>query len=105
LQTQADRIYRRILHDYSRFSVSTIDGFVQKVIRGFAFELGLDAGYGLEMNYDKVKNDLADRLDQALDEKPQLLQWIINLAKERINNNVSWNYRRELLDITGEIFK
>ena len=105
LQIQADRIYRRILHDYSRFSVSTIDGFVQKVIRGFAFELGLDAGYGLEMNYDKVKNDLADRLDQALDEKPQLLQWIINLAKERINNNVSWNYRRELLDITGEIFK
>jgi ATP-dependent helicase/nuclease subunit A len=105
LQQQADTIYRKILHDYSRFSVSTIDGFVQKVIRGFAFELGLDAGYGLEMNYDKVKNELADRLDQALDEQPQLLQWIINLAKERINNNVSWNYRRELLELTGEIFK
>ncbi|MET3115157.1 ATP-dependent helicase/nuclease subunit A [Pedobacter sp. CG_S7] len=105
LKQQADNIYRKILHDYSRFSVSTIDGFVQKVIRGFAFELGLDAGYGLEMNYDKVKNALADKLDKALDEQPQLLQWIINLAKDRINNNVSWNYRRELLDLTGEIFK
>ena len=39
LQFKADKIYRKILHDYSRFSVSTIDGFVQKVIRGFAFEL------------------------------------------------------------------
>ena len=105
LQVQADHIYRKILHDYSRFSVSTIDGFVQKVIRGFAFELGLEAGYGLEMNYDKVKNELANRLDKALDEQPQLLQWIISLAKDRINNNVSWNYRRELLDLTGEIFK
>ncbi len=105
LKHQADLIYRKILHDYSRFSVSTIDGFVQKVIRGFAFELGLDAGYGLEMNYDKVKNELADRLDRALDEQPSLLQWIISLAKERINNNVTWNYRRELLDLTGEIFK
>ena len=105
LKQQADSIYRKILHDYSRFSVSTIDGFVQKVIRGFAFELGLDAGYGLEMNYDKVKNALADKLDKALDEQPQLLQWIINLAKDRINNNVSWNYRRELLELTGEIFK
>ena len=105
LKRQADVIYRKILHDYSRFSVSTIDGFVQKVIRGFAFELGLDAGYGLEMNYDKVKNELADKLDKALDEQPQLLQWIINLAKDRIQNNVSWNYRRELLELTSEIFK
>jgi ATP-dependent helicase/nuclease subunit A len=105
LKTKADLIYRKILHDYSRFSVSTIDGFVQKVIRGFAFELGLDSGYALEMNYDKVKNELADRLDKALDQQPQLLQWIINLAKERIINNMGWNYRRELLELTGEIFK
>jgi ATP-dependent helicase/nuclease subunit A len=105
LKEKADLIYRKILHDYSRFSVSTIDGFVQKVIRGFAFELGLDSGYALEMNYDKVKNELADRLDKALDQQPQLLQWIIDLAKERISNNMGWNYRRELLELTGEIFK
>ncbi len=105
LQQQSERIYKRILHDYSRFSVSTIDGFVQKVIRGFAFELGLDSGYTLEMNFDKVKNDLADRLDQQLDNNPNLLQWIIDLALDRINNNISWNYRTELTDLAGEIFK
>ncbi|TZF82057.1 AAA family ATPase [Pedobacter sp. BS3] len=105
LQLQADRIYRRILHDYGRFSVSTIDGFVQKVIRSFAFELGLDTGYALEMNFDKVKNELADRLDKQLDTNPGLLQWIINLAQDRIQNDKSWNYRRELTDLAGEIFK
>ncbi|WP_316816599.1 UvrD-helicase domain-containing protein [Pedobacter nyackensis] len=105
LKQRADKIYRKILHDYGRFSVSTIDGFVQKVIRGFAFELGLDAGYGLEMNYDKVKNELAERLDKALDKNPVLLQWIIDLALDRINNNLSWNYRKELIDLTNEIFK
>lgn len=105
LKLKSDNIYRKILHDYSRFSVSTIDGFVQKVIRGFAFELGLDAGYGLEMNYDKVKNELAGRLDKALDKNPVLLQWIIDLALDRINNNLSWNYRKELIELTNEIFK
>ncbi|TKC05077.1 UvrD-helicase domain-containing protein [Pedobacter frigoris] len=105
LKSKSDRIYRKILHDYSRFSVSTIDGFVQKVIRGFAFELGLDTGYGLEMNYDKVKNELAERLDKALDKNPVLLQWIIDLALDRINNNLSWNYKRELIELTNEIFK
>ena len=62
LKLKADKIYRKILHDYSRFSVSTIDGFVQKVIRGFAFELGLDSGYSLEMNTEKVKKELLKEL-------------------------------------------
>jgi ATP-dependent helicase/nuclease subunit A len=105
LREKSERIYKRILHDYSRFSVSTIDGFVQKVIRGFAFELGLDSGYALEMNFERVKNDLADRLDQQLDHNPNLLQWIIDLALDRISNNISWNYRTELTDLAGEIFK
>lgn len=105
LQQKSTQIYKRILHDYSRFSVSTIDGFVQKVIRGFAFELGLDSGYVLEMNFEKVKNDLADRLDKQLDSRPGLLSWIIDLALDRISNDISWNYRTELTDLAGEIFK
>ncbi len=105
LSEKADKIYRKILHDYSRFSVSTIDGFVQKVIRGFAFELGLDASYSLEMNIDKVKENLVERLDKELDRQPELVQWIISLAKERIEDNKSWNYKNELLNLTGEIFK
>ncbi|MDN3585576.1 UvrD-helicase domain-containing protein [Pedobacter aquatilis] len=104
LQSKADKIYRKILHDYSRFSVSTIDGFVQKVIRGFAFELGLNADYNLEMNYDKVKDDLVNKLDEALNDNKQLLQWIIDLAIERISDNKSWNYKIELYNLIGEIF-
>lgn len=104
LQLRADKIYRKILHDYSRFSVSTIDGFVQKVIRGFAFELGLNADYNLEMNYDKVKDDLVNKLDEALNDNKQLLQWIIDLAIERISDNKSWNYKTELYNLIGEIF-
>lgn len=105
LQERADRIYRYIIHDYSRFSVSTIDGFVQKVIRSFSFELGLDASYALEMNIDKVKNNLVERLELALDKKPALVKWIISLAKDRIDENKSWNYKAELLSLTSEIFK
>ena len=104
LQFRADKIYRKILHDYSRFSVSTIDGFVQKVIRGFAFELGLNADYSLEMNYNKVKDDLVAKLDEALNHNEQLLQWIIDLAIERISDNKSWNYKIELYNLIGEIF-
>jgi ATP-dependent helicase/nuclease subunit A len=105
LKLKADIIYRKILHDYSRFSVSTIDGFVQKVIRGFAFELGLDSGYSLEMNTEKVKQELTKRLESLLDENDTLLEWVKELALDRISNNISWNYNTELLKLVGEVFK
>ncbi|RYD80146.1 MAG: DNA helicase UvrD [Sphingobacteriales bacterium] len=105
LKLKADAIYRKILHDYSRFSVSTIDGFVQKVIRGFAFELGLESGYSLEMNTEKVKKELTTKLEKLLDERDNLLQWVVELALDRISNNKSWNYNAELLKLVGEVFK
>lgn len=105
LKLKANNIYRRILHDYSRFAVNTIDGFVQKVIRSLSFELGLDAGYKLEMNTGKVKQELANKLNKKLDSNPDLLEWIISLALDRIRDNKSWNYRDTLLSLAGEIFK
>src|SRR5690606_38995367 len=105
LQLRAAETYRKILHDYSRFAVSTIDGFTQKVIRGFTFELGIDAGYKLEMNIRKVKADLVLRLNRMLDERPDLLQWIMGYAQPRIDRHENRNYRRALHEFVSEIFK
>ncbi|WP_257666491.1 UvrD-helicase domain-containing protein [Parapedobacter tibetensis] len=105
LQQRAAAVYRKILHDYSRFSVSTIDGFTQKVIRGFTFELGIDATYKLEMNLRKVKTDLVLRLNRLLDERPELLQWITDYAQAKIDKDENWNYRWALNDLASEIFK
>src|SRR5690606_39772371 len=85
------RVFRKILHDYSHFTISTIDGFSQKVIRSFTYELNLDAAYKIEMNTSKVKADLTRMLNESLDEKPQLLEWIIDFAEKKINNNENWN--------------
>ena len=105
LQQRASAVYRKILHDYSRFAVSTIDGFTQKVIRSFTFELGIDAAYKLEMNIRKVKTDLVLRLNRMLDERPDLLQWILDYAQTKIDQDENWNYRWALSDLASEIFK
>lgn len=104
IQQKAHRVYRRIIHDYSHFTISTIDGFSQKVIRSFSYELNLDAAYKIEMNTNKVKTDLTVMLNQLLDERPDLLTWIIDFAEKKINNNENWNYRTELSKLAGLIF-
>lgn len=105
VKTRARHIYSSILHDFSRFSVSTIDGFVQQLIRSFAFELNLDSGYKLELKIDKVKGELVEALNSRLEQDADLLQWVSNLAIDRINNNQDWDYRRSLKDLASEIFK
>lgn len=104
IQEKAHRVYRKILHDYSHFTISTIDGFSQKVIRSFTYELNLDAAYKIEMNTSKVRQDLTVMLNQLLDQRPDLLEWIIEYAEKKILNNENWNYRRELTNLANEIF-
>ena len=105
LRIKASEIYAGILHDYSRFSVSTIDGFVQQLIRSFAFELNLDSGYKLEMNHEKVKEALVMALNLKMEEDPNLLEWVSNLAIEQIDEGKDWDYQRALKALADEIFK
>jgi ATP-dependent exoDNAse (exonuclease V) beta subunit len=105
LSSKAKEIYSFILHDYSRFSVTTIDSFVQKVIRSFAYEIGLDAGFRLKLNTDLVKEDLAERLFRLLDTDENLRNWVTELAVRRLADGKSWNFREDMLGLADEIFK
>lgn len=104
VREKAYSVYRKILHNYGHFTISTIDGFSQKVIRSFTYELNLDAAYKIEMNTSKVKQELSVMLNQLLDERPDLLLWIMDFADKKIANNENWNYRQQLLNLAGLIF-
>mgnify|MGYP000873917676 FL=1 len=47
IRKEAGEILSSILHDYSRFSVSTIDSFYQKIVRAFARDIGLHSGFDI----------------------------------------------------------
>ena len=56
-----------MIHDYSRFQVTTIDSFFQSVMRNLARELGLGASLNIELDttgaLDNAVDTLIDRLD------------------------------------------
>ena len=52
----------KILHDYSRFTVVTIDKFFQRIIRSFIKELGIDIHYNLELQTDSLLESATDRM-------------------------------------------
>jgi len=104
---RARKILIAILHDYSSFSISTIDKFFQQVIRAFAREIGVQGGYNLELDSETTLQLSIDNLfhDLNLEDNKQLLTWLTNFAEERIEQSESWNPRKNMEDLGKEIFK
>ena len=66
IRQQARKILIAILHDYSAFNISTIDRFFQQTMRAFTREIGLQGGYGIEMDQELVLTEAVDRLLASL---------------------------------------
>ncbi len=93
-----------ILNDYSRFSVGTIDRFFQGVIRAFAREIGLPAGFSLELDRDRILGEAVDRMFMDLGEDSELLEWMLRLAESRVEASRGWNFRGEIISLGEQLF-
>ncbi len=96
-----------ILHDYSAFNISTIDRFFQQTMRAFTREIGLQGGYGLEMDQELVLSTAIDNLLGRLEQpgNKELLNWLLRFAEDKIEGGGEWNLRRDIQSLAREIFK
>ncbi|MBQ9548208.1 MAG: UvrD-helicase domain-containing protein [Bacteroidales bacterium] len=66
-----------ILHDYSAFSVSTIDRFFQQALRAFSRELGHFSAYQIELKRELLLDEAMDRiLDSLSEDQTDILNWM-----------------------------
>lgn len=107
VQKEAYDTLVRILHDYSSFSISTIDKFFQQTMRAFTREIGLGGGYNVELDTDKVLTEAIDSMlyDLERSENKLLLDWLIRFSEEKVENGETWNIRSDIHSLSSEIFK
>ncbi len=101
----AQAIQSAILHQYTQFSISTIDAFFQKVIRSFTREAGLMGDYRLEVEQDNVLEEVIDNLIDELGNNKELTEWVVEFAKENLENERAWDVRYSLIEFAKEIFR
>ncbi|HYI76692.1 MAG TPA: 3'-5' exonuclease, partial [Chryseolinea sp.] len=87
------------------FSISTIDAFFQKVIRSFTREAGLMGDYRLEVEQDQVLEQVIDNLIDELGSNKELTDWVVDFAKENLENERAWDVRLSLIEFAKEIFR
>lgn len=105
VKKRAAILYSRALHQYHEFHIQTIDSFFQRVIRGFARDIGLTAGFNLELDTDTVLNVCIENLMNDLKEDSEHGEWLIRFAEDRIEDNKHWDLQSELFNFSKEVFK
>ncbi len=104
IQVRAKKSLKNILHDYSRFSVSTIDSFFQRVIKAFNRELGINTAYQVDLEENLILEEAVDQLLLSVDEDADLLEWLKQFAKVKILEGEGWNLKRDILSLGNQIY-
>ena len=101
----AREVIKNILHQYSRFSVSTIDAFFQKIVKSFARELGLLGNFTVELDQDKVMQEVIDRIIAGLEDEKDLTKWMVDFSYQQVDEGKSWNIRPQIKTLAREVLK
>ncbi|MBP7388976.1 MAG: UvrD-helicase domain-containing protein [Chitinophagales bacterium] len=103
-QTASD-ILRHMLHNYSDISVCTIDSFVHRVVRSFAYDLHLSMNFEIEMDSKKLLSDAVNLLLDRLNESDtQITQAVIDFAEDNMEDGRSWNIDNALVKLGKQLF-
>ncbi|WP_321345514.1 UvrD-helicase domain-containing protein [uncultured Draconibacterium sp.] len=105
IRQRAKEVLKNILHDYNRFSINTIDSFTQKVIKAFNRELGISPNFTVELDNDMLLQEASDRLLARINDDKDLLKWLREFSKEKIEANRSQRIDDDIQNLGKELFK
>jgi ATP-dependent exoDNAse (exonuclease V) beta subunit/CRISPR/Cas system-associated exonuclease Cas4 (RecB family) len=111
LSIKAEDLLRNILHRYSDLAISTIDKFVHRLIRTFAFDLKLPGNFVVEMDADEIINTAIDALMQKVGDKndeaghQELTLFLTRFILSKLEDEKGWNIESDLLSLSKELMK
>ena len=105
IRSRAKEALRALTHDYDHFHVETIDSFFQSLLSNLAHELGLAAGFKVDLDDKEAISKGVDRLMAELPNRKQVMDWVLNYIQERIDDNQRWDITTEVNSLARELMK
>ena len=102
---RAKKILNHIHHDYSNFSIYTIDSFFQRIIRSFAVDLKIPLNHQLEFSDEIILTQAVDLLLSKLGHDPNITETLLNFSFSNMDEERSWNIENELAKIGKQIYR
>jgi len=104
IRSRVEAALSNILHDYSMFSISTIDSFVQRIIQNLLWELGQHGNNELVLDHTPYIEKASDALLDELTKNPELFNHVKRLIEEKLEENKSPNIQNDLINLGFMLF-
>ena len=105
IEERAVKILNKILHNYSSFSIMTIDKFTHKIIRTFAKDLGISIDFDVEMDIQSLRKNITDLLFDKIGRDSELTGLMKQYATDNLNEDKTWNFSNQLYEFSDLLFK
>jgi ATP-dependent exoDNAse (exonuclease V) beta subunit len=96
LSANAREILSRILHNYSDFAITTIDSFVNRIIRTFARDLKLPLNFEVELNSGRLLDQAIDKLITRVGNDNLLTEVLLEYTQSMTDSERGWNIEKDL---------
>ncbi len=114
IKKNASILLTKILHNYSNFAVTTIDSFIYKIVKSFAFELNLPPYFELDLKEEQLSERIKDKLIDSIGENKEITkifdEFIDFIALDEENNikskldALTSNISKQLFNETSPIY-
>lgn len=96
VKERSKKLLDEILRNYAAFSITTIDSFTHKIIKSFAYDLGLPLNFEVEMDAVSLLNEAVDILISKIGTDEALTKLLIDFSLDKADDDKSWDISREL---------
>ena len=105
MKANAQALFKKIIHDYSSFCVSTIDAFVQRLSRSFAKDLNLPTQFNVSIDEDEVADAITDRIGEQIGTgNPFLTKILEDFSEMKFDNEKSPKIANNIHDFVKKLF-
>lgn len=97
-------LLRNILHMYSYFNFSTIDSFVVKIVKAYAFDLGLPLNFDIELDSNKLLDEAVAAMFDQVGYDDVLTKNLYQFVKAQFDNEKDIRIDKQIVDLSKSLF-
>ena len=105
LKQKSYRVLKKILHEYAAFEVITLDSFTHKLIRTFARDLKIPAGFEVTLDADQLLEEMTEAILEKAGVEEKLTKVLVAFSLNKTDELKSWNIGRDLFDFSKLLLK
>jgi ATP-dependent exoDNAse (exonuclease V) beta subunit len=104
LAHRAAKLLSHILHNYSDFSISTIDKFTHRILATFAHDMRLPVTFNVEVESDELLTEAIDILLQKAGSDEALTKTLVEFAELRADEDKDWRIENSIFQLSKILF-